>query len=196
MGSSVLVQFALHLIQYLRVQPLVQPAMILALGLWLSGAAGLNCHHPLFWESSTSTFFPIWREMHNTRNVRRIKIANCLSVFRVESKGPPTVTQHNWHTITVCRTLSLLWTGSHAFFAPHLGGPTSTTARFIAPGRSKGGLTLEISSPATNSCSLQKNMQSVVVKEGGRSAEANVIAIGNAVSSRLCSRSPYGWFAE
>ena len=29
-------------------------------------------------------------------------------------------------------------------------------------------LTLEISSPATNSCSLQKNMQSVVVKEGGR----------------------------
>ena len=44
MGSSVLVQFALHLIQYLRV---VQPAMILALGLWLSGAAGLNYHHPL-----------------------------------------------------------------------------------------------------------------------------------------------------
>ena len=108
MGSSLLVQFALHLIQYLRVQPVVQPAMILALGLWLSGAAGLNCHHPLFWESSTSTFFPIWREMHNTRNVRRIKIANCLSVFHVESKGPPqlpgtigTQCATHWHTITV-----------------------------------------------------------------------------------------------
>ena len=119
--------------------------------------------------------------MHKTRNVSELRTANRNGAFlcsTLRAKGLHSYPAQLAHSVPHTGTLSHYRSVSHTipfvnrlsciFCSPprwtHLHYSSLHCVR-TQQGRA---LTLEISSPATNSCSLQKNMQSVVVKEGGR----------------------------